>query len=293
MDEQHYSASASQAFADHKLGNFAALEIPFEKFKTAYELPIGDKVEKTYNGLSYLSWAYAYRYFFEHFPGLFVDFDRNDSGGVVFKDFNGYILRPYLTDGCKRTPSLVFPIMDRKKNAVKEPPDARQINDNYQRAATKCIATYTGLGLKLFEGEDIPKPEDEEKEASPAKPAGRKATSTSKSQPKKDAASAKSWKDELLKIVTENPLGYSSASTSKLAAKAAYESQGYTQASEIKDGEKFAAVVSAMVVAYMKEEGVVLEKGSEKASLDKLISKAKEGADSAIVAIKELIGEKK
>ena len=48
--------------------------------------------------------------------------------------------------------------MDRKHNAIKEL-DGRAISDNRQRGAVKAIATFTGLGLRLYAGDDIPKEE--------------------------------------------------------------------------------------------------------------------------------------
>ena len=40
---------------ERMLGHFAPLDISPEAFKKAYELPIGEHVEKNYKGLSYLS----------------------------------------------------------------------------------------------------------------------------------------------------------------------------------------------------------------------------------------------
>lgn len=144
---------------DRMNGMFAPLEITAEQFTKAYDTSeIGPHIEKDYKGLSYLSWPFAYRYLKEHFPTLFVAFEEKTLGEVVFGGPGAYYLRPYLTDGSRRTVALVFPIMDRKHNAIKEL-DGRAISDNCQRAAVKAIATFTGLGLRLYAGEDIPKEE--------------------------------------------------------------------------------------------------------------------------------------
>jgi hypothetical protein len=50
------------ALTDRMNGIFAALEISPDKFTAAYELPIGEHVEKNYKGLSYLSWPFAFRH---------------------------------------------------------------------------------------------------------------------------------------------------------------------------------------------------------------------------------------
>jgi len=146
--------TAQQATMDRYNGIFSPLEISAEAFKAAYDTPdIGPHIEKDYKGLSYLSWPFAYRYLKEHFPAYFVAFEEKTIGEVVFGTPGAYYLRPYLTDGCRRTVALIFPIMDRKHNSIKEL-DGRAISDNCQRAAVKAIATFTGLGLRLYAGED-------------------------------------------------------------------------------------------------------------------------------------------
>jgi hypothetical protein len=152
---------ASMAMTDRMNGIFAALEIPPEKFTAAYELAIGEHVEKNYKGLSYLSWPFAFRHLKEQFPTFFVSFEESSIGWPVFGKEGCWLLRPFLTDGCRRTPALVFPLMDNKHNALVEL-NARAVSDNIQRASVKCIATFTGLGLKLYSGEDIPKSDEKE-----------------------------------------------------------------------------------------------------------------------------------
>ena len=152
---------ASMALTDRMNGIFAALEIPPEKFTAAYELAIGEHVEKNYKGLSYLSWPFAFRHLKEQFPTFFVSFEESSIGWPVFGKEGCWLLRPFLTDGCRRTPALVFPLMDNKHNALVEL-NARAVSDNIQRASVKCIATFTGLGLKLYSGEDIPKSDEKE-----------------------------------------------------------------------------------------------------------------------------------
>jgi len=74
---------------------------------------------------------------------------------LVFDNRGWYVL-PYLVDretGLK-TPSLFFPVMDNKNNAIISP-DARDINDAKARGGVKAIALYTGLGLRIYTREDI------------------------------------------------------------------------------------------------------------------------------------------
>ena len=107
---------ASMALTDRMNGIFAALEISPDKFTAAYELPIGEHVEKNYKGLSYLSWPFAFRHLKEQFPTFFVSFEESSIGWPVFGKEGCWLLRPFLTDGCRRTPALVFPLMDNKHN---------------------------------------------------------------------------------------------------------------------------------------------------------------------------------
>jgi len=75
---------------------------------------------------------------------------------TLLYDNRGWYVLPYLVDRETglRTPSLFFPVMDNKNNAIINP-DARDINDAKARAGVKAIALYTGIGLRLYTREDI------------------------------------------------------------------------------------------------------------------------------------------
>ena len=264
--------SAKQALTDRYNGVFSPLEISAEAFKAAYDTPdIGPHIEKDYKGLSYLSWPFAFRYLKEHFPTLFVAFEEKTIGWPVFGEPGAFILRPYLTDGIKRTPALVFPIMDRKHNSIQQL-DGRAISDNIQRASVKAIATFTGLGLRLYAGEDIPKEE--------AKPALQqdtpKAPARIKTAPKTSAPAAGSEgnaaaadtgatepfdaKAALTAVCKANPLGYLDEKASMAAGKAALESIGLARATEVKSWQQFGNVVASMMTLWAKEQEIVISK---------------------------------
>jgi hypothetical protein len=264
--------SAKQAMMDRYNGVFTPLEISSEAFKAAYDTPdIGPHIEKDYKGLSYLSWPFAFRYLKEHFPTLFVAFEEKTIGWPVFGEPGAFILRPYLTDGIKRTPALVFPIMDRKHNSIQQL-DGRAISDNIQRASVKAIATFTGLGLRLYAGEDIPKEE--------AKPALQqdtpKAPARTKAAPKTSAPAVGSEgnaapadtgaaepfdaKAALTAVCKANPLGYLDEKASMAAGKAALESIGLARATEVKSWQAFGNVVAAMMTLWAKEQQIVISK---------------------------------
>jgi len=287
------TAATEAMLTERHLGIFSPLEISSEAFTKAYELPIGDHVEKNYKGLSYLSWPFAFRYLKEQFPGLFVAFEERSEGWPVFGQEGCWLLRPYLTDGIKRTPSLVFPLMDNKHNALKQL-DARAVSDNIQRASVKCIATFTGLGLKLYAGEDIPKADDEktppklplqqEETQPPARPVTKKegAKTSPASVGKEGAASADGTaefdgKAALLSFCKANPLGFADERTSLKAGKAALENLGLVKGEDIKDKAMFANVITTLITAWAKQKGLSISKETMATDIDKLRAIATEG----------------
>ena len=283
---------ASLAMADRMNGIFSPLEISPEAFAAAYNLAIGEHVEKNYKGLSYLSWPFAFRYLKMQFPALYVAFEESTMGWPVFGQNSCWLLRPYLTDGIKRTPALVFPLMDNKHNALIEL-NARAVSDNIQRASVKCIATFTGLGLKLYSGEDIPKSDEKElpklplQQESP-KTAPKASTKTVASEaPKPVTVASKAaleatggtfnGKEALLGFCKANALGYADERTGMMAGKAALENLGLSKGDDIKDKEMFANVVTTMVTSWIKEKGLTVSKETMAKDLDTLRAICVEG----------------
>ena len=306
-DPKFMQSPAAFAMAERMNGIFSPLEILPEAFTKAYELPIGEHVEKNYKGLSYLSWPFAFRYLKEQFPTLFVAFEESTVGWPVFGQTGCWLLRPYLTDGCRRTPALVFPIMDNKHNAVKEL-DARQVSDNIQRASVKCIATFTGLGLKLYSGEDIPTSDEKEPPKLPlqqeaTKPAAR--ASTAKAAVAAFAATHGATgtaaasdgefngKEALLSFCKANPLGYGEERRSMIAGKTALEALGLSKGDDIKDAAMFANVVTTMVTAWIKEEGLKLTKAQMTSELDALRKACEVSTEQAIKEVEVFVQGKK
>jgi hypothetical protein len=301
--------ASSTMMTERSLGIFQPLDIVPEAFTKAYELPIGEHVEKNYKGLSYLSWPFAFRYLKEQFPSIYVAFEEKSAGWPVFGQEGCWLLRPYLTDGIRRTPALVFPIMDNKHNAVKEL-DARQVSDNIQRASVKCIATFTGLGLKLYSGEDIPKADDEK--AAPrlplqqetAKPAARTVAKEESATEKPSAAgefeaapssgtSEFDGKGALLSFGDANPLGYADRPTSMKAVKAGLEAIGLVKGDDVKDKAMFANVITTMVTSWTKEKGIKITKATMAKEIDALRAICTEGTvEQAIQGVKAFIGGK-
>ena len=301
------SSPASLALADRMNGLFSPLSITAEQFLQAYDLPIGEHVEKNYKGLSYLSWPFAFRYLKQEFPGLYVAFEESTLGWPVFGQIGCWLLRPYLTDGCSRTPALVFPLMDNKHNALKEL-DARAVSDNIQRASVKCIATFTGLGLKLYSGEDIPKSDEKEqpklalqqeaKKLAPrasTKPAEAPATAAPAGGEAAPAANAPfDGKASLLAFAKANPFNYGEERASMMAAKTALENLGLVKGEDLKDSGMFANTVVTMLSSWMKENNITVAKAAMVKEVDTLRAICSEGTvDQAIAAVKLFVEGKK
>jgi len=295
---------AQQAAMDRYNGIFSPLEISAEAFKAAYDTPdIAPHIEKDYKGLSYLSWPFAYRYLKEHFPTYFVAFEEKTVGEVVFGTPGAYYLRPYLTDGCRRTVALIFPIMDRKHNSIKEL-DGRAISDNCQRAAVKAIATFTGLGLRLYAGEDIPKEDEKGSAKLPLQQeAPKQATRTSKAstaaQSAPEAPGAASTassngafdaKTALTTICKANPFGYADEKASMALGKAALEAIGLSRATEVKTWQQFGNVAAAMMTVWAKEEQMVITKAEMTKEID--LVRACDNAEVMAEAMKAFVAKK-
>jgi hypothetical protein len=289
------SELAQQALTDRFNGLFNPLEISAEAFQAAYDTPdIGPHIEKDYKGLSYLSWPFAYRYLKQHFPTFFVAFEEKTVGEVAFGTSGAYYLRPYLTDGSRRTVALVFPIMDRRHNAIKDL-DGRAISDNCQRAAVKCIATFTGLGLRLYAGEDIPK-EEEQRESSKSASAAKKAAPSSKAATggtSKQAAPAFDGKAALMSFCSANPLGYANEKACQLAIKGSLETLGLARGSDVKSCADFTNVVSTLMASWTKDNGIKITKADMAQELAKITAEAENGVDAVNNAVAAFYAAKK
>ena len=140
-----------------------------DPYKVLSRINVNEHTEKK-NGLTYLSWAWAWDTLLSFYPDSYTTIKR-----PVETDF------PYWTDnqtcwvdvgvtirwnGKERTRTEVFPIMDYKNKSI--PVDkvtSFDVNTALQRAWTKCIARH-GLGFYIYAGQDLP---NEEAEAEKAK----------------------------------------------------------------------------------------------------------------------------
>lgn len=165
-----------------------------EKFQELYSKDVNKYVEKK-NGLSYLSWSYAWAEFKKIYPDAAYEVKKDDQGRCYFGDENiGYMVYTTVTAGglCYE---MWLPVMDANNKAMKlddysytvknpnykyakkcddgrfrdqygneqppyiektvDPIDMFAINKTVMRCLVKNLSMF-GLGLYLYTGEDQP-----------------------------------------------------------------------------------------------------------------------------------------
>lgn len=128
-------------------------------FETLFEINVNGHVEKK-NGLSYLSWPYAWAEVKKRFPNATYKVYETESGCIYFTDGKTCWVKTGVTiEGLEHIEYL--PIMDYKNKAISlEDVTSFDVNKSIQRSLTKALARH-GLGLYLYSGEDLPEIEIE------------------------------------------------------------------------------------------------------------------------------------
>ena len=107
------------------------------------------------NGLTYLSWAWAWTMVKENFPTAFYTIYENKDGLLYHTDGRTCWVKTGVTiDGIEHIEYL--PVMDYKNSSI--PVDkvtSFDVNKALQRSLTKACARH-GLGLYIYAGEDLP-----------------------------------------------------------------------------------------------------------------------------------------
>lgn len=147
-------------------------------FETLNAINVNGMTEKKKqtNGttLTYLSWSSAWQVVKEKFPGATYEIEKNPETGLPYwyDPLTGYMVFVKTTVG-GTTYEMWLPVMDGTNHAMKDKPytyDTKykkglqvkaasmcDINRTLMRALTKCLAMH-GLGLYIYQGEDIPQP---------------------------------------------------------------------------------------------------------------------------------------
>jgi hypothetical protein len=120
---------------------------------------VNEHIEKK-NGLSYLSWTWALDQLLRLDPEASWSYAEPKAYADTLMVF--CTVRAF---GRERTAQL--PVMDHKHRAIPNP-DAYQVNTAMQRALAKAIALH-GLGLYIYQGEDLPEADKTDKTPRPPK----------------------------------------------------------------------------------------------------------------------------
>lgn len=138
-------------------------------FTTLYQINVNDKTEAK-NGLTYLSWAFAWAEFKKVCPNATYEVLKFDGKPYIYDENLGYMCYTTVTvDGL--THEMWLPVMDGANKAMKayaykytdrfgkektvNAANMFDINKTIMRCLTKNLAMF-GLGLYIYGGEDLP-----------------------------------------------------------------------------------------------------------------------------------------
>lgn len=148
----------------------------FEKLNA---INVNDKKEDK-NGLSYLSWVWAWSEFVKACPDAKYEIKMFDGKPYIYDDKLGYMVFTSVTVG-DDTKTMWLPVMDNNNKAMKdhpykyksrnyekvcEPASMFDINKTIMRCLVKNISMF-GLGLYIYAGEDLPEDIEEDEEHNP------------------------------------------------------------------------------------------------------------------------------
>jgi hypothetical protein len=130
-------------------------------FETLNKINVNDKTEQK-NGLTYLSWAWAWGEAKKNYPEATYTIYENNEGWNYFTDGRTCWVKTGVTiEGLEHIEYL--PVMDyRNKSITVENVTSFDVNKAIQRSLTKALARH-GLGLYIYAGEDLPDGEEEPK----------------------------------------------------------------------------------------------------------------------------------
>lgn len=123
---------------------------------------VSDKTEKK-NGLTYLSWAWAWGELKKLHPDATYTVYENRDGWLYHTDGRTCWVKTGVTvNGIENIEYL--PVMDFRNNSIPlDKVTSYDVNKTIQRSLTKAVARH-GLGLYIYAGEDLPENEDKPQE---------------------------------------------------------------------------------------------------------------------------------
>lgn len=129
-------------------------------FQTLNNINVNGKTEQK-NGLTYLSWAWAWGEVKKLFPDATYTIYENANGWCYHTDGNTCWVKTGVTvNGVEHIEYL--PVMDFRNQSIKaDKVTSFDVNKAIQRSLTKAVARH-GLGLYIYAGEDLPEAEIKE-----------------------------------------------------------------------------------------------------------------------------------
>lgn len=134
---------------------------PYNKLRA---INVSDKIEKKGN-LSYLSWAWAVDTLLQNDPNATWVYGEPVNFGDTLMVFCS-------VEAFGKVMTAQLPVMDHRNKAIANP-DAFQVNVAMQRCLAKAIALH-GIGLYIYNGEDLPEAPKMTREEAVAKIKGAK-----------------------------------------------------------------------------------------------------------------------
>ena len=128
-------------------------------FEILNQVDCSGKVEQK-NGLTYLSWSFAWAELKKRYPRSFYTVYEAENGMIFFTDGNTCWVKTGVTlveEGQEPLEHIEYlPIMDNRNRSIPLASlQSTDINKAIQRSLTKAIARH-GLGLYIYAGEDLP-----------------------------------------------------------------------------------------------------------------------------------------
>lgn len=148
--------NAQETYSMEKTSSFAVLN----------KINCNEHTEKK-NGLTYLSWAWAWQMVKTNFPDAYYTIYEDKDGIPYFTDGKTCWVKTGVTiEGLEHKEYL--PIMDFRNQAIPlERVTSTDMNKAIQRSLTKCCARH-GLGLYIYAGEDLPEGAEQPQQQVPA-----------------------------------------------------------------------------------------------------------------------------
>lgn len=129
-------------------------------FDVLSKINVNDRTEKK-NGLTYLSWAWAWGELLKAYPDSTYTIYENKDGLFYHTDGKTCWVKTGVTVEGKEYVEYL-PVMDYKNKSIPvENVTSFDVNKAIQRSLTKAVARH-GLGLYIYAGEDLPEGEEPE-----------------------------------------------------------------------------------------------------------------------------------